>query len=259
VRLRQPRTADGADAAALLAVVAAGVGDPLATGLADYAWTHPATDAINDLELLAYAERALARTPAAAASFAYTLDGRRTVIDLEPGETFTLGLIAAQAASLSVESLSGQVGVAVQARVPVAASSLHPNGDLSLRRAAIAQPLPSDRIVEVNLTATFGERALDGCYDVTEVVPSGLAPLPIGRGETDEQGITWPFSVVGQEVRFCASNDPTTGRSSKLRYIARVVSEGTFSWEPAVMQLASAPELLAMTPGTRVTIGRRQS
>ncbi len=255
VRLRFARTADGADATALLAVVAAGVGDPVATGLADYAWTHPAADAVNALELTAYATRALARTPAAAAAFAYTVDGRRTVVQLDAGEAFTLKLAAAQVATLSVEALSGRVGATVEARVPVAPSSLRPHPDLALTRASLAQPIPADRILEVNLTASFGPGAPAGCYDVVEVVPSGLAPIAVGWGRTDERGITWPSSVVGQEVRFCATNDPATGRSAKLRYLARVVNEGTFSWEPAIMQLESAPELLAVTPAWTARIG----
>ncbi len=117
-------------------MVAAGLGDPAATGLADYARSNPATDTANDLELAAYAARALARTPAAAASFAYTLDGRRTVVRLDPGDAFTLELTARQAETLSVETLSGQVGAVVAARVPVAPASLHPHADLTFTRAA---------------------------------------------------------------------------------------------------------------------------
>ena len=255
VRVRFARTADGADATALLAVIAAGVGDPVATGLADYAWTHPATDTVNALELTAYATRALARTPATAAAFAYTVDGRRTVVQLDPGEAFSLQLTAAQVESLAVEALSGQVGASVEARVPVAPSSLRPYPGLTLTRASLAQPIPADRILEVNLTASFAADALTGCYDVVEVVPSGLAPLAVGWGRTDERGITWPSSVVGQEVRFCAANDPATGRSARLRYLARVVNEGTFSWEPAIMQLANRPELLAVTPTLSTRVG----
>jgi uncharacterized protein YfaS (alpha-2-macroglobulin family) len=52
---------------------------------------------------------------------------------------------------------------------------------------------------------------------------------------------------VGQEVRFCADNDPMSGNTARLQYRARVVNEGTFAWEPAIMQLAGAPELLALT------------
>ena len=64
--------------------------------------------------------------------------------------------------------------------------------------------------------------------------------------------------MAGQkECRFCASNNPLTGRTARLRYLARVVNEGTFAWEPAVMQLAVAPEMLAITPAGTASIGTR--
>ena len=254
VRLRLDSTADGADPTALLAIVAAGVGDPLAPGLADYAWSNPAKDSVNALELTAYARRWLERTPAAAASFAYTVDGQRSVVQLEPGDAFTLPLTPAQAASLSVENLTGTVGAAVEARVPGQPANVRPHPDLTLTREIPKGPIPVKGMVEVNLTARFAASAPDGCYEVVELVPSGLAPLAVGRFD-DTPGITWPSSVVGQEVRFCASNDKATGRTARLRYIARVVNEGTFAWEPAVMQLPGAPELLAITPAGTATVG----
>jgi hypothetical protein len=93
---------------------------------------------------------------------------------------------------------------------------------------------------------------------VVEQVPSGLAPIAGWWGRSDDDAdIFWPSSVVGQEVRFCAPNDVETGRTTRLRYLARVVNEGTFAWEPAVMQLAGAPELLAITPAGTALIGAR--
>jgi uncharacterized protein YfaS (alpha-2-macroglobulin family) len=225
--------------------------------MADYAWSNPATDTVNALELVAYARHTLERTPATEAAFAYTVDGKRSTVRLEPGEAFSLRLTTTQAATLTAETLTGQVGVAVEARVPVAPTGLRPHTDLGLTRTDPGT-IATDRILEVNLTATFSETAPDGCYDVTELAPSGLAPLTGWWGRaTDETGITWPTSVVGQEVRFCAWNDEESGRSARLRYLARVVNEGTFAWEPAVMQLPGAPEMLAITPGGTVSIGRR--
>jgi uncharacterized protein YfaS (alpha-2-macroglobulin family) len=227
--------------------------------MAAYAWSNPATDTVNALELAAYARQAVERTPAAAASFAYSVDGQRSTVRLEPGEAFGLRLTTAQAATLTAETLTGQVGVAVEARVPVGLTSLQPHADLGLTRVAPGQPIATDRIVQVNLTATFADTAPDGCYEVTELVPSGLAPLTgwWGSRSGDEFGITWPSSVVGQEVRFCVAPDPEIGNSVRLRYLARVVNEGTFAWEPAVMQLPSAPELLAITPAGTASIGAR--
>jgi len=107
----------------------------------------------------------------------------------------------------------------------------------------------------VDLTATFQVGALaQGCYDVVEQVPSGLAPIDVDYWRTDESDITWPSSVVGQEVTFCAANDPKTGSAAHLRYVARIVNEGVFTWEPAIMQLAGAPEALAFTPATSAVI-----
>ena len=250
-------TESSGDPTALLSVVAAELGDPLAAGLADYASSNPAPDTVNALELAAYATRSLERTPVAAESFAYAIDGRRSMVALAPGEAFTLWLTAAQARSLAVETTSGRVMAIMEARVPVTPSSLRPDPDLTLTRTTPTGPLPTDRLVEVNLTATFAPGAPIGCYDVAEFVPSGLAPLTGAQGATDDRGITWPSSVVGQEVRFCAYNGADTGHVARLRYFARVVNEGTFRWEPAIMQLPSAPELLTISSTGTATIGTR--
>jgi len=259
VRLRMGGSlADSVEATALLSVVAAGLGDPVAAGLADYVLSNPGTESTQALELAAYAARGILRTRPGAVSFAYTVDGIRTLVALEPGEASTLSLTADQRTSLSTEVIAGQVAVAVESRVVVEPGTLRAHPALTLERAAPPSPVPADDFVVVELTATFAAGALEnGCYDVTELVPSGLAPLEIGRGESNERGVIGPSSVVGQEVTFCASNDPRTGHTARMSYTARVVNEGTFTWEPAVMQLAGAPEALAAAPAGTTTIGRR--
>ena len=72
------------EATSLLAVLAAGLGDPLAAGLARYVIDNPASDTVHDLDLAAYARHIVEHTPAAAASFAYTVDGVRTAVDSRP-------------------------------------------------------------------------------------------------------------------------------------------------------------------------------
>ena len=258
VRLRVPGDPNATiEATMLMAMLAASVGDPLAAGMADYVMANPASDSVHDLDLAAYATRVLVRTPAAAASFAYTVDGSRTVVALKPGETINLPLTSEQRSTLGLEPISGKVGVTVEGRVVVAPATLDPHPDLTLTRQAPDGRVAADRIVIVNLTAAFAANAPIGCYDVVELVPSGLAPLSIGLVATDEKGVSWPTSVVGQEVRFCADNDPKTDHAAHLQYRARVVNEGTFAWEPAVMQLPGAPQLLALTPARTVVIGAR--
>jgi uncharacterized protein YfaS (alpha-2-macroglobulin family) len=76
-------------------------------------------------------------------------------------------------------------------------------------------------------------------------------------GWVGDDGTSGPYSIVGQRVSFCASNDPTATRVTKMRYLARIVTPGVYAWEPAVMQLSDAPEAAAFTPATRVTIADR--
>jgi hypothetical protein len=241
---------------AMLAVVAGSVGDPLGAEMAAYVVANPSREAAHELELVAYAERALKRLPATGASFAYTLDGTRRIVDLEAGGSFSLALTDGQRRNLALETVSGTVGVAIEDRAVVDPASLVSSPDLTLVRKTVTGPLRDDRIVTVNLTATFKEGAPAGCYLVVEQVPSGLAPLSPRYGEEgDSAKVTWPMSVAGQEVRFCADHDPKKG-AVHLRYRARVVNSGTFTWEPAMMQLPDAPELLAVASGQTIRIGR---
>ncbi len=245
------------DATSLLSVVASGLGDPLAPAMADYVLANPGKDTTHALDLAAFVRGMISRTPAAPASFAYTVDGQRRVASLEAGGSLTLELTAAQRTGLVLERISGDVGVAMEATVRVAVSGLRPSPDLTLKRTAPGGPIPTGRVVVVELEATFSGTAPEhGCYDVVELVPSGLAPLTIFNVDTDQSGVTWPSSVVGQTVTFCATNTARSGHRAHLRYMARIVSEGTFTWEPAVMQLGGAPELLAFVPPTSTVIGR---
>ena len=244
------------DATSLLSVVAAGLGDPLASSMADYVLANPGRDTTHALDLAAFVRKTIARTPAAAASFAYTVDGQRRVVKLEAGDSFTLELTAGQRAGLALERLTGAVSVAMETTVGVAVSGLRPSADLTLKRTVLTGPIPTGRVVVVDLEATFSESAPEsGCYDVVELVPSGLAPLTIVNIYSEESGVVWPSSIVGQTVTFCATNTAREGHRAHLRYMARIVSEGTFTWEPAIMQLGGAPELLAFVPATSTVIG----
>ncbi len=247
--------AETVDATALMAVLAAGIGDPLAADLMEYVAANPSVETTHALELAETVRRVLERTPAAAASFAYTVDGRRSVGRLEPGDAITIQLTPAQRRSLVLEVVAGRVGAGIAWREPADVTSLRPDTALSLTRTPPKNPLPIDRLVTVDLAVTFKASALESaCYDVVETVPSGLAPTTIGADE-GVTGIVYPTSVVGQTVSFCAPNDPRSGRKAHLRYTARIVNAGTFAWEPAVMQFSGAPEAITVSGASTARIG----
>jgi alpha-2-macroglobulin len=185
--------ADTVAATALLAVVASEVGDPLAIGMTDFVIANAGPSGIYPLELVAAASHALERTATAAASFAYTVEGARHVVPLEPGEAFTVALSPRQRETLGFVTLSGQVAVVASWRSPVDPASLATDSDLKLTQA---DPPPAgeprrarpagDRQAHGGIRPAGAERLLrrHGARSVRPRAPHGawLPERGLGRG-----------------------------------------------------------------------------
>jgi hypothetical protein len=217
-------------------------------------------DLVVDLHAVAYVERLLERLPPRSASFAYTVDGTRTVVDLKPGETFSLVLTAPQLASLAIERLAGSIGVTTDWREPVKASTIERDPDITVTRSAKPSgAIGSGDLVIVSLKVRFGPQAPLGCHLVTELLPSGLVAVGEIEGaaqddsEDPSAGFTFPFDQTAQRVSFCADND-TKDHVADLRYVARVVTPGTYTWESAVVESRTSTNHAALTASDTVTI-----
>ena len=245
-------------ATALWALVAVEVGDPLADEAEAYVEANPMADDLTNLQRLAFTVRALERTPSAPARFAYTVGGERTVVELPVGGSRALTLTAPQRRTLRLEPLAGEVGVATSWQVPLDPATVTPDPNLTLiRRVTPAGPVAPGQLVTVDLSIRFGTQALKGCTDVADLAPSGLAPVASlagwpGEDETPS-GVLWPYLIAGQRVAFCATPDPRR-TEIRMRYYGRVVTPGTFAWEPATAQSTIAAESLTLTPATTIEL-----
>lgn len=261
IRLQVGGTLDDTiEATSLAALVAAQLGEPFAPELEAYVDANPALDELYSLQQVAFVTRMLDRTPSTAARFAYVLNGKRHVVDLGPGESFSLVLLEEQRKALSFVPLTGSVSVATTWQVPLDVNQIGRDPQLTITRTVLpVGDIPSTSLVEVRLTATFGSQVVSGCYAVTDLVPSGMAPVAHLQGSQGNDSsdpanqFVMPFDIEAQRVSFCVG--PTTSeRSVKMRYFARIVSPGEYVWEPAVIQSTSAAESLNLTAGRRVTI-----
>ena len=95
---------------------------------------------------------------------------------------------------------------------------------------------------------------------MTDIVPSGLVPVGNLQGWVDPNAETpvvtdvdYPYAQSGQRVSFCADKGTNKG-VVHLRYFARVVTSGTYRWEPAVVASRSSSARAALTKATVVTI-----
>ncbi len=247
---------------ALLSILAAAVGDDAVAAAADaYVAQNPPPETLANLQRIAYITRVIERTPAPPASFTWQVDGEPQSVELGPGESHRLTLTAPQREALRLAPASGSLGVASSWREPLDPGSIAQDESIVVERSVSpAGVIRSSDLVEVTLKVNLGPAAVDDCYLVTEVAPSGLAPLREGtswrrRGGTKAaaSGLQ-PWNVAGQQVSWCVWANPRKPLQT-LRYGARVVNPGTFRWEPAVVQSTLAPQLIRLSEAGAVEIG----
>jgi uncharacterized protein YfaS (alpha-2-macroglobulin family) len=160
-----------------------------------------------------------------------------------------LSFTPAQLATVHLATTHGHVLVTSSWEGPLDASSLQtPSGATFERTVTPAGPIAADQLVTVDLTVVLAPDADLGCWGVTDPVPSGLAPLAAGKiwPQYEEDDATppdaeGPWRISGQRVEFCVSRD-SRGPVHHLRYVARVITPGTYRWEPAVLQSGTVLE-----------------
>lgn len=241
------------EADGLLLLLAARLGDPIAADVSSYLADRPSDEVVFPLEQLGFIQATLERLPRETARFAVTVAGERTEVDLPRGGGYTLVLTRGQRMSLRLEPLQGKLAVITTWDSPDV--ELPSAGNATVTRTVTpAGNAPDDRLVRVVYSVRFNSRAIKGCYRLTDLVPSGLAPITGGAGWNDgELGreVHWPYEVDGQRVSWCAHIDD---RPFTYGYMARVVSPGTYRWEPSVIQAELYPTDGASISATTYTI-----
>jgi hypothetical protein len=262
VRLRVSDDAEEvSEATELLALLAALVDDPLAADLLAYVVESPPLDDLAVLAQVTVAGRLVARLPAEPAVVALVEGGTRSTLQVPAGGTLTMEVTANRRAQMRLEPVSGAAAVTASwdEPAPSAAALGLPDPDLSLTRTALpASPIAANSLVHVRLDLRVEGPGRTGAVEVTDLVPSGLAVLGGPEGEDRECGryAVSPSRIDGQRVTFVVSFDahpqdstaPVVPGTFCLRYMARVVTAGTYAWQPAVARQATSPGMVATTP-----------
>ena len=254
VRLTVGTTLDQSlEASGLLLLLAARLGDPLAHDVSRFLIDHPSREFVFPLEQIGYVQGMLDWLPRVPGRFAWTVAGDRHEIDLAPGGSYAMVLTNGQRASLAFERLEGEL--AVVSTWTATDAELPSDPTVTIKRTVTpAGNAPDDRLVRVRIEVTFGRAATGGCYRLTDLLPSGLAPLVAGRdwygdyvGRNGHLSLRerWPARLVVR-VRL--------GYARVYGYAARVVSPGTYRWEPAVIQSEVAPTVGSSIPAVTYTI-----
>ena len=244
---------DVMEATSLAAILGASLGDKLAPRLFDYTTGNYTKDILVELEQISYLAKALPRLSSAPVRFAYTVDGKRTPVTLAGGESLTVQLTPEQLAGLRLEPIQGTVGIGSFYTAPIGAGSVRVDPNVTVTRTYGTDPaaLHEGAIVQITLTATFGAQAIDGCYQLTDLLPSGLRPVARPNAWGVEPGTNYPYRIDGQRVSFCVSDAPSNRGAS---YWARVVTTGEYTAEPVLIQSMQSAQSINFSAAERVII-----
>jgi hypothetical protein len=261
-------------ATALGAALGAAIGDGLSTALYGYLGARQPDDVVLDLERVAFLQQALPRLPEAEGKVSYERYGERREHLVGSEVPVTLFLSPEDLAALDLTVDDGRIGVsaaydvsidlagqAVDPEVMVSRTyeALSPTGETVDDGAAAGDAggevgFEEGNLIRIQLDYRLGQGTEDGCYQLTDLLPSGLRAStstsdPVQMGP--EEGRRYPYAVVGQRVSFCVYADDGI---NKAVYYARVLNRGAFAAEPALLQSMLAPASLGVSAGDEVVI-----
>jgi hypothetical protein len=247
VRISGGTAADGYEATALVLLLAAELRDPVSLDVARYLLENPSRERIAAMEMVGFARAGLRWLPRETARFAWSVDGVRREERLENGRSFQLVVTAEQRRSLRIEPIEGSMMVAGSWDGEADYAQLPQHQLVQIERTVTPAGTASvGQLVRVTIDLTIDRQAPRGCYQVTDLLPSGLAPVATTWAYWSEadDGVILPYSVDGQRVSWCV--DPRSLRRP-LGYSARIVNPGAYRWEPAVIQSLQDPNIGSST------------
>ncbi|HYO43525.1 MAG TPA: hypothetical protein VES19_10045, partial [Candidatus Limnocylindrales bacterium] len=206
------------------------------------------------------------RLPASDAVAALTVDGKRTELRIDGSRPVTVVLTPAQVPGATLEPVNGKVLVTTRSEQPLdPASFTAPSGQEITRTVSPAGTLAVTDAVVVTLKVRLAAPEEPTCWAVTELVPSGLVPVTRHGWEAEENededvpsdSVEGPWRVTGQRVDFCVAVDPDRPVLT-LRYVARVVTPGTYRWEETVLQSVVDPGAGMVLPASSIRIAGRE-
>lgn len=244
------------EATSLASILAAWLGDDAAPAMFDYVSGTYSREILTSLEQISFLIEALPRLSGEPSTVSYTAFGKRETLELSEGSSVSLILTAAQRKALTLEVTQGRIGVATSYLAPFSPKEVKADPQATVTRTLDGEStgtllLEDGDLVRIELVWSLGPKAFDGCYMIADVLPSGLRPVarPFERGI--EEPVSYPYSVEGHRVSWCAYQSMT---DRVIVYYARVIGTGTFTVEPATIQSLTGPELITLTRSMKVGI-----
>jgi len=258
-------------ATALAAVLATSLNASEHDGLWDYlieaqvlSGSKKNSERLFSLEKLNYIEHTLPNLKPGLAEIVYELLGKEKEVKITGGEIHSFHLEPAHVSGLKFLSVQGDAGISIRQVKPINLRDVEPDSAISIRREYYVNgervnAFSENDIVEVRLYPSFSDKAINGDYQITDILPSGLMSITKlhQRGTKYDCHFWYPYNTDGQMVKYKINRNWQNDRCSEdfIRYYARVKNRGEYKAEPAIIQSFLNPDYINYSDVKTINIG----
>jgi hypothetical protein len=255
----------------LAAVLATSLNAPERDGLWNYLienqilWgSRKNSERLFNIEKLNYIEHTLPNLKPSPAEVVYELFGKEKEVKITGGNIYSFRLEPVHIKDLKFLSIKGDVGISVRHTKPINLSQVEPDSAISIRREYYVNGQKTNifnegDIIEVRLYPSFSDKAMNGDYQITDILPSGLMPITklYQRGGRYDCHYWYPYNIDGQLVKYKINrywhNNYCGGNF--IRYYARVKNRGEYKAEPVIIQSFLNPDYINYSSTETINIG----
>ncbi len=215
-------------------------------GFYKYCLENRTNDILINMEILAYIKNQIETADTVTGSFTFTYMGKTEKVVLEQGRMVSKDIPSANISDFVIDKVEGNVAlVSIFKQPPTGLET--PDSKISVSRSYFnlkgekTNTFKQDDVVKVQIEFDFDAKAIDGSYEITDYLPSGLKPIENTwiYPKTADFRDAWYGKIDGQKNTFYVYHSGKYHEYkdyNKITYYARVISTGTYTAESTIIQ-----------------------
>ena len=249
----------------LAAILAGAINDFYHESLWRYVEDNHTKEILINLEKLSYVSASLPNLIPGQVKFKIKVAGQEIEKTLSKGGTYKLSVTPEDLAGIEFSDIEGNVGLLSSYEVPMVSMPGDSSPQLNIYKEYFVDgqktnSFKENDLVEVRIHPGIAGDALDGYYQVTDLMPSGMSPITgsYRRGMHNRYGCNfrYPYNIDGQRIKFNVNRGWNNSCEDYFRYYARVVNPGEYVVEPILIQHYKDNSIFDYSDGSQVNISR---
>jgi hypothetical protein len=249
----------------LAAILSGAINDPYHESLWQYVQDNHTKDILINLEKLSYVVGALPNLNPGEVKFKVEVGGQKIEKTLSKGGSYKLSVTPEELKDIKFSDIEGKVGLLSSYEVPMVTMPADSSPQLNIRKEYYVDgqktnSFKENDLVEVRIYPGIAGDAVEGYYQVTDLMPSGMAPVtrPYSRNMYNSHGCSfrYPYNIDGQRIKFNVNRGWDSNCSDYFVYYARVVNPGQYVVEPILVQHYKDNSIFDYSTGSQVNISR---